>query len=333
MSKSKSKTQSLDEIKQIITRDIEIGSLHDNLSKLTVITYTRQIMRIYKAAVATHQWTLKEFIESIQHPAKFDDADFHKTFKVQNSVIIQLLRSIYTSKESLIISLNAICKMVKNRYQGTLTYYSTIRTVLSKQNKAAKLDNELTPEEEAKYISYDDLMSIPGKVKTLLMESYDKIFLSKAEFEKLARSKRSAYLKLAFDYVTLYLNIHYPLRLVWPSVELAPSEGVNYLEGCTLHLNDFKNIRQIGAQTINLNSDTMILIRSYLQFLDDTLNLNPSKLLYRVFDGNTGEYDYAGSSSGFSQVLSKLFLKYNGKAMSMNMIRHISESHLIQSPR
>lgn len=274
---SKSQTLSLDEIKQLITRDIEIGSLHDNLSKSTITTYTRQIMRIYKAGVATHQWTFQEFINAIQYPVKFDDAEFQKTFKVQNSVIIQLLRSIYTNKESLITSLNAICKMVKNRYRGTLTYYSTIRTVLSKQNKAEKLDNELTPEEEKKYISYQELMSIPDKVKEVLTTNYGKVFLTQAEYEALAKSKKTEYLKLVFDYVTLWLNVHYPLRLVWPSVLLTPVEDGNYLEGSTLHLNDFKNVRQMGPQTIQLDKTTMSLIDDYLKFLADTLNLKPSK--------------------------------------------------------
>ncbi|GMF60726.1 unnamed protein product [Phytophthora fragariaefolia] len=50
------------------------------------------------------------------------------------------------------------------------------------------------------------------------------------------------------------------------------------------------------------------------------------------FNWIPGEYDYTNSSNSFSQVISKLFVKYNGKPMSMNMIRHIAESHLIQSP-
>ncbi|GMF36947.1 unnamed protein product [Phytophthora lilii] len=109
--------------------------------------------------------------------------------------------SIYTSKESLILTLNAMCKMVKNRFRDVFGYYNTIRKELSKQNKAAKLDNEHTPEEEAKYISYQELMSIPGKVKKILTETYGKVFLSQSEFENLPKAKRTEYLKLVFDYV------------------------------------------------------------------------------------------------------------------------------------
>ncbi|GMF23578.1 unnamed protein product [Phytophthora lilii] len=66
----------------------------------------------------------------------------------------------------------------------------TVRKVLSKQNKAEKLDNELTPEEEKKYISYEELMSVPQKVKKIIMDTYGEVFLSNNEL------------------------VHYPLRLL-----------------------------------------------------------------------------------------------------------------------
>ncbi|GMF13487.1 unnamed protein product [Phytophthora lilii] len=162
---NKSKTHSLDVIKNIITRDIRMGSKYDNLSDTTVNLYTRQLIKLYKAGVAKQQWSPNEFISNIHYPNQYDDASFQKTFKVQNSSIIALLMSINTSKESLILTLNAMCKMVKNRFRDVFGYYNAIQKELSKQNKAAKLDNELTPEEEKKYISYEELMSVPGKLQ------------------------------------------------------------------------------------------------------------------------------------------------------------------------
>lgn len=66
--------------------------------------------------------------------------------------------------------------MVKNRYRDAFGYHNTIRTDLSKQNKAAKLDNELTPEEEKNYISNEELMSVPGKLVKQLTERTTKYF-------------------------------------------------------------------------------------------------------------------------------------------------------------
>ncbi|ETI41118.1 hypothetical protein F441_22539 [Phytophthora nicotianae CJ01A1] len=149
-------------------------------------------------------------------------------------MIAELMR-LYKSKESLILTLNALCKMVKNRFRDAFGYYNAVRKALSKQNKSEKLDNELTPEEEKKYISYEELMSVPQKVKKVLMDTYGEVFLSNNELSKLTKAKRLAYLRLVFDYVTLYLNVHYPLRFVWPTVHLRPVNAGNYLQGTKLH--------------------------------------------------------------------------------------------------
>ncbi|GMF60658.1 unnamed protein product [Phytophthora fragariaefolia] len=128
----------------LVTSEWEASTI---ICQTTVNLYNRQLIKLYKAGVVKQQWSPNEFISNIQYPNKYDDASFQKTFKVQNSSIIALLMSIYTSKESLILTLNAMCKMVKNRFRDALGYYNAIRKELSKQNKAAKLDNELTPDE------------------------------------------------------------------------------------------------------------------------------------------------------------------------------------------
>ncbi|ETN10596.1 hypothetical protein PPTG_10704 [Phytophthora nicotianae INRA-310] len=172
-------------------------------------------------------------------------------------------------------------------------------------------------------------MSVPQKVKKILMDTYGEVFLSNNELSKLTKAKRLAYLRLVFDYVTLYLNVHYPLRLVRLTVHLRPVDVGNYLQGTKLHLNNFKNVRLIGAQVIDSDGSTVNLIAQFLHFLINSLGQTPTKLLWRFYNNSPGEYD---TNNGFSSTLSKLFVKYNGKPMSMNMIRHIVESHLIQSP-
>ena len=336
ITKSRAHSQSIEQIKELLAREIKIGSQHDGLDDSSIALYVRQALKLYTAGNKKYQWDPKEFIAAVQNPVKFDDPSFLSEFKVPNSNVISLLRSVYTSKESLIVTLNSMCKMVKNRYRETFTYYSAIRKELSKQNKAEKLDNELTPEEEAKYISYQELMAVPDKVKKMITDSYGSVFISASDYEQMSKPKRADYLKLMFDYVALWLNVHYPLRLVWPTIFLSPVEGdpagVNYLQGNVLHLNAFKNVRLMGPQTLQLDSKAMALIKSYLLFLTNTLGEQPKKLLWRLFNRRPGEYDYKKESSGFSKILSNLFLKYNGKPMSMNMIRHIVESHIIQSP-
>ncbi|ETI30204.1 hypothetical protein F443_22674 [Phytophthora nicotianae P1569] len=282
--------------------------------------YLRQLLRLFKSGKETMQWDPKEFIACIQYPNKYDDENFQKVYGVQNSDMIAELMRLYKSKESLILTLNALCKMVKNRFRDAFQYYNAVRKVLSKQNKEEKLDNEVTPEEANKYISYQELIAVPQKVKKIIMDTYGEMFLSNNELSKLTKAKRIAYLRLIFDYVTLYLNVNYPLRLVWPSVYLKKVDGGNFLQGTKLYLNEIKNVRLMGAQVIDLDGTTINLIANFLHFLSGSLRQIPTKLLWRVYNNTPGEYD---SNNGFSSVLSKLFVKYNGKPMSMNMIRHI----------
>jgi hypothetical protein len=230
MSKSnKIQSESIESLKQKIERDINIGSENDNLSANTIKLYLRQVLKLYKSGLAEHSWSHDEFIDRVHHPNYFDDRDFEKIYKAKSSDIVKLVLSLYKSKESLVLTFNALCKMVKNRFKRTFDYYNKIRKELSKQNKSDKLDNELTPEEDAKYISYDELMSVPVKLKSAIIQSYGQLFISRGDYEAMTKTKQSEYLKLVFDYITLYLNVHYPLRLVWPTVLLQKIDGANYL--------------------------------------------------------------------------------------------------------
>lgn len=330
---NKSKTAILESLDQKLERDIRIGSEGDNLKDTTINIYIRQLKKIYRSGLKETQWSFDEYLDTIRFPRMDNDSEFKKVYGVQNSNIMKVLFNIYTSKESLIMSINALCKMTKNRYKSTFDYYNKIRKVLSKQNKDEKLNNELTPQEEEKYISYSELMSVPAKVKSIILQKHGKLFIAKDELDKLSKVKKLDYLKLVFDYFALYLNVHYPLRLIWPTVLLTKNDNLNYLEGDKLHLNDFKNVRLMDAQVITLDSETMVLVKNFLSFITNTLHEKPTKLLWRLFNSRAGEYDYTSSTNGgFSSILARLFTKYNGKPISMNVIRHIVESHMIQSP-
>ncbi|OQS03723.1 hypothetical protein THRCLA_21091 [Thraustotheca clavata] len=140
MSNLKSKILNLEELNKIIIRDLEMSN--DKLSNATMSLYLRQLVRLYRAGKDSLQWDPEEFADRIRYPNKFA--------KCKNSDVISLLMRLCKNKESLVSSLNALCKMVKNRFKETFCYYNAIRKVISKQYKADKLDNELTPEEQKK---------------------------------------------------------------------------------------------------------------------------------------------------------------------------------------
>lgn len=146
---------------------------------------------------------------------------------------------------------------------------------------------------------------------------------------KFKKSQRADYLRAVFDYITLYPNVHHPIRLVWPTVNLV-KQG-NYLDGNKLYLNDFKNVRLMGPQVLELDKKTMNVISEYLNFLRNTLGEQPTKLLYRLYNNQPAPYDYSKGTGTFSQVIAKLFLKYNGK--TINMIPFDTSLSLISSNR
>lgn len=330
----KTSNDDLVSLNDLLVTNIRMGAQHETLSNNTINMYKRQLIQIYKAGLEEFKWSPTEFMDHIQNIRRYPNEEFERIYKEKKSDIIGILFSLYTAKESLITSLNALCKVTKGRFLEAFQYYVKIRKELSMQNKAEKLDNELTPDQAEKYISYKELMAIPENLKHGIVDKYGSLFLSKAKFDKIIKkSDKNAYLKLVFDYVTLFLNVHHPIRLVWPTVELVPSENGNYLEGNKLHLNAFKNVRLIGPQVLKLDEKTMAVIRGYLKFMSGTLGIQPTRLLYRMNNHSPTPYTYTTeNASGFSSVISNLFKAYNGKPISMNIIRHIVESHIIQSP-
>lgn len=329
----KSKFINAEKAKEIFIREISIGAEHDRLSQTSINLYIRQLLKLYNEGKVRRKWSHAELMKEIHEPTKRADPEFERIYKQPRSDIIDLLFEIYSNKESQITTINAICKLVKNRYRDAFDYFHAIRREITKLNKAEKANNELTAEEEKKYISYDELMAIPQRVHDAIVKTYKKLFLTHEELMQKPKARRNDYLRMVFDYINLYLNVHYPLRLVWPTVHTKPVEGKNYVVGNKLHMNEFKNVRNMGSQVIELDETTTKLISKYLSFLRKSMGERPEKLLYRVFNGNASPFDYSGvDTGGFSKVINKLFVKYNGKPISMNVIRHIVESHTIQSP-
>ena len=331
----------LSTVRTLINGEIRIRIIKDRLRESTINLYIRQLVKLFNDGLKKYEWSPEEFIARVQRPRQYSDANFESIFHEKNSDIISLLMSIYTAKESLILTLNALCKITNSeiingvetfRYRSTFAYYNEIRKEISKQNKDDKLDNELTPEEMEKFIDYDDLMAVPDKAKQYLIDHFGKVFLTKEDIANLKRGKKADYLKTVFHYIILYVNVHYPIRLVWASVQLTPEDGKNYLKGNKLYLNDFKNVRLMGPQVLTMDKPTMTLINTYLNFLKTSLDQKPEKLLYRLYNGTPAPFNYSRDANGFSKVISSLFIKYNGKSISMNIIRHIVVSHIIQSP-
>lgn len=142
---------------------------------------------------------------------------------------------------------------------------------------------------------------------------------------------------------TIYMNTHYPLRLDYYNVVINPTEvtqNINYMTYydsiLTFYLNDFKNVHSFGKQIITYSD---LVICSYLAYLTNYFNeskqyygTNENRYLLYRYDKSTGTLQSFSSRVMYGDYLTKLFKKYTGKNITMNTIRKIHESDIIQSP-
>ncbi len=128
----------------------------------------------------------------------------------------------------------------------------------------------------------------------------------------------------------IWINTHYPLRLDYYNLKINPiKEEKNYLTYhngiLTLYLNDFKNVKTMGSQVITYDSQD---IRNYIKSLETYFGHLPEYLLYRW--SRKGLLPFK-SRIAFGRHLSDIIYKYTRKKVTINTIRKIHESNLIQS--
>ena len=264
-------------------------------------------------------------IEQLLQRAHYESVDAFGADIIRNPSAIMALADQIPSLETRMMTVNALCKLVKYSSASAFEEYSRYRRQLKAAIQDEQLDNSV---DASRYIPYDDLMHLPQQIASDMARDYGQVFLDKPALSALSKGRRRQYLRTLFDYVALHLCIHYPLRLVWPTIGLSP-EDPNHLSGNTLYLRDFKNHRLLGNQSVRLDPSTTALLRTYLAFLRDVLGEQPGMLLYRVGRDSVGPY---ASAAAFGIALRAMFERYAGLPQTMNQIRHTVESHLIQSP-
>lgn len=210
--------------------------------------------------------------------------------------ILDIMNSSIRSDEYKKIGLNAICKAL----EGTeyYDYYNKLRNQIKNKIEYDKSYNVKTLP-----MTYNELLNVPNLVvnKDPLRELIDKFFI--------------------------YMHVKYPLRLDYYNVPINPSNTdniSNYMtykdKILTFYLNDFKNVNSIGPQVITYEDP---FIDHYME------TFQPQYLLYQYL---RGEYVIFTSKVAFGIHLTNLIRKYTNKKVTINDIRKIHESHIIQSP-
>lgn len=133
---------------------------------------------------------------------------------------------------------------------------------------------------------------------------------------------------------TIWINTYHPLRLDYYNVPINPAEKENHINYMTyydsvltFYLNDFKNVQSFGSQVLTY-SDPVIC--SYIAYLSNYFGHLPDFLLYR-YDKGKKSLAVFSSRIMYGGYLQDLFKRHTGFDISINTIRKIHESALIQS--
>lgn len=194
------------------------------------------------------------------------------------------------SDESKKIIYNAICKVLELSNNTLFDHYNKLRNEIKKKIEYDKSDNHTTLP-----ISYSELVS-------KLMISITNIY----------------------DYIFLYVNIMYPLRLDYFNIRIIYDDNdTNYFNYMTFknnklvfYLNDFKTIKSMGPQVITYNDPVII----------DYITTNKPK--YFLYNSKGQLFS---NKVVFGHHLTALCKKYFGLSLTINDIRKIKESDTIQS--
>lgn len=141
--------------------------------------------------------------------------------------------------------------------------------------------------------------------------------------------------KVIHDFM-MFISIRHPLRLILWNINVVRNKSLlsdtkkNYLyitnNGMSFVLNQFKNIANMGQQTIKLFDEDAKIVRDYLKFLKSK-GINSNKLVMNYY---IKAIEYS-SVEVYSRNLKKMLKQRTGKAITMNHVRSSYETALIQS--
>lgn len=195
-------------------------------------------------------------------------------------------------------------------------------TAISRSNNTANED---------KMIPYDEYQSLPGKQASIMIDKYKRVFASTRLIDD---DKRYEYLNDLTKYMTLALYCYQaPIRTEWSSVELDGSNGNSYDEETGVaKFSKFKNVNSMGSVQIELRSEVKSIIDQYLKTLRSfarKLNFKVEYLLYDVRPNKKIIQPF--NPNYFSQFVKNLLFDLTGKKLTINSLRHIYETHFINS--
>ena len=241
-------------------------------------------------------------------------------------------KAYYISIYSLIKNSRRINKDIKKRYKMEMEKFRN-------KNNDERKDNIMTTKEKDNWLTLDELKKTPDKVSKIINETFGELFLTEDKYISLTKRMKQRYLSLMFEYVLLSVYCcREPFRLDFAMMKVAfnklpESKEDNYLlvkdNGMTIFMNKFKNVKKIGKQTSELSSELVDIMTYWFQLIHIVKKKKAEYVFYLV-KGDLKMVQFP-STNTFGKKLSTTFKKYTGKNITINLIRKIWETEMIQS--
>ena len=251
--------------------------------------------------------------------------DFLKNFNIVSKFILDSTKNPATRKTK-IITIKSILTLINDR--SATKYDKLIHTLV---NDADEYKGNNIVKDDNKWITYEEMLEIPYIIESDIKFVYNKLFLNEEDIDELkSKAAKHKYLRTLTEYIISILYCHQaPLRTEWSSVQFKPSKTNNWYDSHKgiIHINDFKNVKKMGPQSWPLSSGIKDQLNEYISILNYIIE-NPKKLLYLV-----GSKDYKEfTNESFSTAFSRIMKHYTKKDISINTMRHVYETHVLNSP-
>lgn len=257
--------------------------------------------------------TIKLYSIKLNQLSKYFNTEFDEDLLLNFPNIINYIKNLDVSTDNKLAFFNAIILIVRDSENNEVFY--TLQKYIDARNK---LNAE-------KFNKYKD------NYKKSNFEEYNKLL----ELSREPDFKNNS-IKEIIDKMNLYLSIRYPLRLSLYNIYITRTkkdldESKNYLYATPRNMyflmNNFKNVKTLGKQEIQINKDHQKVIKEYLKWLKK--NKLENKLLWNYNLRFNKPIEYL-SSDLYAINLKRLFKELNLN-ITMNDIRKAYETKLINS--
>jgi hypothetical protein len=255
-----------------------------------------------------------------------DSISFLKDFNLISKYILKTYDNPSTKKNK-ILDIKSYLKLLDDT--KTLKRYDNLINTLINENETYKGDN--TVKDKDKWISYEELLEIPYIIEDDIKYVYGDLFLSDDQIDKLnSKVAKYKYLRSLTNYIiAVWYSWQAPVRADLATVLLRPSKTENYYDynKGIIHYNNFKNVKSFGTRSFVLDKELKKIMDNYISILNYIID-RPDNLIYQISNSTIKVF----SREVFSSYFVKIMNKYIGKKISINNVRHIFESHIINHP-